>query len=433
MAAADTLRAPRGGDIAIAAVTAAAAISALLLIRELLSDLPGKQPMTPAIGTVSWWLVVVVILGQCILLPWARQAPRAVVLSVSVAAFLLALTMPGAVFDVTTFAVPVAVFLGFGRGPSRSLWVVMAGAAVLVATASIVNGIGGEGDEPLFAVGEAAVQSGGLFAAPLLLAAMLRARRDSLDAHGRELRALSRERDALVDATIARERTAMARELHDIAAHHLSGIALMASVVERQVDREPDAAREAAKQIRSESTAVLQNLRRVVGLLRDDGAVERSVENFASVPDLIDGVVVGGTAEVRLSMLPPEPSGSFGAGIGPLAQLAAYRTIQESLANAAMHAPGATCLVELDDTADDHVAVVVRNSPPAAPIGVQSAGDSGGGFGLVGMRERADLIGAELQYGHTPDGGWDVRLTIPRDAVATGRGAGTEQSGAMPS
>lgn len=414
-------------------MTAVAAISALLLIRELLADLPGKQPMTPAVGTASWWLVVAVILAQCILLPWARQAPRAVVLSVSAAAFLLALTMPGAVFDVTTFSVPVAVFLGFGRGPSRSLWVVMAGAAVLVATASIVNGIGGEGADPLFAVGEAVVQTGGLFVVPLLLAAMLRARRDSRDAHAREVLALTRERDALVDATIARERTAMARELHDIAAHHLSGIALMASAVERQVDNEPDAAREAARQIRSESTAVLRNLRRVVGLLRDDGAAERSVENFASVPNLIDGTVVGGAPEVRLSMLRRDAAGSFGDGIGPLAQLAAYRTIQESLANAAMHAPGATYVVELDDTADDHVTVLVRNSPALAPNGADSAGVSGGGFGLVGMRERADLIGAELQYGHTPDGGWEVRLTIPRDAVATGAGAGTGRNGATSS
>ncbi|WP_426181630.1 sensor histidine kinase [Microbacterium sp. TWP3-1-2b2] len=413
MAVADTLRAPRAGDFAIAGVTAVAAISALLLVRALLSDLP-EDPSTPAIGTTSWWLVGGVILVQCMLLSWARHAPRTVVLSVSAAALLLALTLPGAVFDVATFAVPVAVFFGFRTGPSRSLWVVLTTAAMIVAAGSVVNGIGAEGADPLLAVGEAAVQIGGLFIVPLLLAAMLRARRESRESHRREVEALTRERDALVDATVSRERTVMARELHDIAAHHLSGIALMAAAVERQISTDPDAAREAAAQIRTESTAVLQNLRRVVGLLRDDDAAERSVETFASVPDLVARVSADQISDVQLRMLRSASDRPFGSGVGPLAQLAAYRTIQESLANAVIHAPGGACLVEIDDTRASAVRVLVRNA--VAEVASDPAA-RGGGFGLVGMRERADLIGAELRHGHTPEGGWEVRLTIPREPL----------------
>lgn len=424
MAVADTLRAPRAGDIAIAAVTGAAAFSALLLIRRLLADLPETEPVTPAVGTASWWLVVAVILMQCILLSWARHASRTVVLAVAAVTFLFALTTPGAVFDIATFAVPVAVFFGFGTGPSRSAWAVWSAAAFVVAAGSMVNGILAEGSEPILALGEAAVQIGGLFVIPLLLAAVLRARRESRESQQRELDALRRERDALVDASVARERTAMARELHDIAAHHLSGIALMASAVERQIRTDPDAAREAASQIRAESTTVLQNLRRVVGLLRDDGDAERSVETFASVPDLVERASVDRATQVQLRILRSASDRPFGSGVGPLAQLAAYRTIQEALANAAMHAPGADSVVEIDDTDAAEVRIVVRNAPAAA----RTEAPSGGGYGLVGMRERADLVGAELHHGRTNEGGWEVRLTIPREGVVDEPGPKKEQT-----
>ncbi|GAB3634121.1 hypothetical protein GCM10027421_34750 [Microbacterium shaanxiense] len=417
MAVADTLRAPRAADVAAAAVTAAAAFGALLLIRELLADSGGDVPITPAVGTAQWWLVVAVIVVQCVSLSWARHAPRTVVLTVTAIVFLFALSLPGVVFDIATFAVAVAVFFAYGSGSSRTLWVALILSAALFATASVVNGIGGEGADPLLAAGEAAVQVGGLFVVPILLAAMLRARRESREAQRRELDALTRERDAMVDATVARERTVMARELHDIAAHHLSGIALMASAVERQIGTDPDAARRAAAQIRAESTTVLQNLRRVVGLLREDGGAERSVETFASVPDLIAGVRAEAAADMQLHMRGSSPDRRFGSGVGPLAQLAAYRTIQEALANAAMHAPGADSVVEIDDTSATEVRVVVRNAAaPAPPV------SSGGGFGLVGMRERADLVGAELRHGPTSDGGWEVSLIIPREFVAERQG-----------
>lgn len=415
MAAVETFRAPRAADIAIAVISGVAAIGLLLLFQDLISDQPdAAAPAVPDQGTARWWLVTVAILVQCVFLVWARHAPKTAVLSVSTAALLLALTIPGAVLDTTGLATAVVVFIAFLGTPSRGLWWAFAAAAMLSLIGNVVNAIGSEESEPLLALGESLVQIAGLFGAPLLVATMLRARRESRDAHRRELRALTRERDALVDATVARERTAMARELHDIAAHHMSGIALMASAVERQLATDPDAARESARAIRAESTAVLQNLRRVVGLLREDGAVERSVENFASVAELVDTVAAARPGEVRLTILRSGDGGSLGDGVGPLAQLAAFRTIQEALANSGMHAPGAACIVEIDDTRPSDVRVLVRNEPPA----VVSSESSNGGFGLVGMRERAELIGAELSYGRTRQGGWEVRLIIPREGTS---------------
>lgn len=414
MAAVDTLRAPNAADAAIAVLGGVGGIGLLLLLEDLIADVPGAAPAVPAVGTAGWWLVAAVILVQSAFLAWARHIPQAVLLSVSAAAFLLALTMPGAVLDVTALAIVIAVFFAFLVTPSRGLWWAFAVAALLSLIGNFINAIGGEGSDPLIAFGESLVQVAGLFGVSLLLAAVLRAQRESRDARRRELGALTRERDALVDATVARERTAMARELHDIAAHHMSGIALMASAVERQVTTDPDAARAAARAIRAESTAVLHNLRRVVGLLREDGAAERSVENFASVPDLVEAIAAGRTSEVQLTILRSDTGQALGEGVGPLAQLAAFRTIQEALANAAMHAPGAACVVEIDDAHSDDVRVLVRNAPPTSVSSVSS----NGGFGLVGMRERADLIGAELSYGRTPQGGWEVRLIIPREGTS---------------
>jgi signal transduction histidine kinase len=154
---------------------------------------------------------------------------------------------------------------------------------------------------------------------------------------------------------------------------------------------------------------VLDDLRRVIGLLRDEAESSRSVETIAAVRELVESRRSAGAA-VELVVLggDREP----GAGIGPLAQLVAYRMVQESLANAASHAPGARCLVEIDDRAPDRLTVMVRNDGAHAP-------DLGGGsgFGLVGMRERADLVDGDLHYGATDDGGWEVRLSLRRDAI----------------
>ena len=111
-----------------------------------------------------------------------------------------------------------------------------------------------------------------------------------------------------------------------------------------------------------------------------------------------------GTDPAALGMLP----------IGPLAQLAAYRTVQESLTNAARHAPGASCEVVVDGRAAAEVVIVVHSAAPATQ---PTPSAPGSGFGIVGMRERAELTGARLAAGPDADGGWTVRLTIPVDAA----------------
>jgi signal transduction histidine kinase len=214
----------------------------------------------------------------------------------------------------------------------------------------------------------------------------------------------------------------MARELHDIAAHHLSGIAVMTGAIGRQIDVDPEGAKEAVRRVRGETTAMLGELRGLVRLLRDttsgEDADEAHVETLATVPALVDRARASGI-DATLTMhhtpdgRPPQDV------VGPLAQLAAYRTVQECLANVVRHAPGARCEVVLDARDPAALAISVRNGPPPAPTlppalppGV-TATLPGGGLGLVGMRERADLTDARLDHGPQPDGGWLVTLTLP--------------------
>jgi len=251
----------------------------------------------------------------------------------------------------------------------------------------------------------AAAQALAVVALGLVPALVVSSRRAVRAAQAGELRALAREQEARVRTALAEQRTAMARELHDIAAHHLSGIALMASAIDRQIGTDPEAARQGVREVRDQSRVVLADLRRLVGLLRDDDGAETSALTLAAVPDLVG-------PGVALDVLPP--GADPGAGVGPLAQLAGYRMVQEALANVRAHAPEAACRVTVDAREGAAVVLTVRNGPP----GRDPVPSEHGGHGLRGMRERAELVGADLRHGPTPDGGWEVRLVLPREPRA---------------
>jgi signal transduction histidine kinase len=316
-------------------------------------------------------------------------------------------------FSLTTVAELAGVFLAVVARPPR-LWVTLAAAALLLATAQFLNEVRSGAAGPGAAVAIALLQALVVVGLPLLLGLVVAAQRDAREARDQEVAALRREQDALLQAAVSRQRVAMSRELHDIAAHHMSGIALMAAAIDRQIDSDPATAKRSARQIREQSSAVLDDLRRLVGLLREGADATRPVETLDAVSALVETRRAAG-AEIDL-VVPAEGIGP-GAGLGPLAQLVAYRMVQEALANAAAHAPGARCAVEIGAPHDGRLTITVRNGAPAGP----DAGP-GGGFGLVGMGERAQLVGADLAYGATPDGGWEVRLTLPvEDPISTMR------------
>jgi len=433
----------RWTDLLVATGTAVVTLGLLLGLPPLdamdpdTTDTMGAGPGFPDVGGSAWTLLAITLVAQSALLLGARRAPRSVLLAVGALPILLALVSTSAAFGLTALPVVVAVVLATLRVPLPRLWPAVAGSAALVAVGTGITWAHGSGAMRSGVVsglgasaGQGVLQAVGAVGLPLVVTLIVRSRRElraarraesdartaaadartaAADARTAEAAALAREQDARVEAAVSRERAAMARELHDIAAHHLSGIALMSAVVDRQIDTDPDGAHEGVRQVREQSTAVLEDLRRLVGLLRDDTPAETVVETVAGIVDLVEAART--RSAVELSVQPGDHP--LADGIGPLTQLVAYRTVQEALANVALHAAGAPCRVTVDDRDPDHLTVRVENGVPTAP----SVGSSpSGGNGLRGMRERAELVGARLQVGPTGDGGWTVELVTAREA-----------------
>lgn len=399
----------RRADLVAAGVTFVLGLAGLLALPALAAMEPADPDPVPPVGAPIWWLAVVALAVQGVAVAVARVAPGRALLGVAVVPLLVAVAGGGpavAASGLLTLAVVVVVYRAVVAVPLARVRGALVVAVVLLAVASSVSGAGAvDAPETPLVVLAAAAQAVAVVALGLVPALVVSSRRAVREAQAGELRALAGEQEARVRTALAEQRTAMARELHDIAAHHLSGIALMASAIDRQIGTDPEAARRGVREVRDQSRVVLADLRRLVGLLREDDGAETSALTLAAVPDLVgDGVA--------LEVLPDGTDP--GAGVGPLAQLAGYRMVQEALANARAHAPDAACRVTVDARAADAVVLTVRNGPPGRdPIPSEH-----GGHGLRGMRERAELVGADLRHGPTPDGGWEVRLVLPREPRA---------------
>lgn len=372
---------------------------------------PDAVPDAPAFGGAAWWLGLAVVTAQAGLLLRQPSSPGVVLVAVAVGAPAAAASGLQSATGVTSVAVLVAALLAtLAPGPARA-WPALAAAAGLVALGELMQQLDtGAAAGPAVAGGLA--QGLGTVGLPVLVGVVVGARRAAQAAREESTRALLREQAALVDVAVARERTAMARELHDIAAHHLTGIAVMAGALPSQIDSDPEAAKRAVGEVRRQSRAMLRDLRSLVGLLREDGAPPGDVtreESLSGIAVLVDTARRAG-AEVSLVRHDRPDGTTVGEVVGPLAQLSAYRTVQEALANAARHAPRAAIEVTVDGRDASVVLVTVRNDPPSGPAAPDA---SRGGFGLVGMRERAELTGATLDVGATADGGWQVALRLP--------------------
>ncbi|WP_299035438.1 sensor histidine kinase [uncultured Pseudokineococcus sp.] len=233
-----------------------------------------------------------------------------------------------------------------------------------------------------------------------------------------EAAALADQQQERVRTAVAAERSRLARELHDVAAHHLSGMVVQAAAVERLVDRDPAAARQGAAWLRSQGKETLENLRQAVGLLRgsaedlpDAGAAARApLPGLASLDDLLAQAREAGD-EVRVERPEHLPE------LPPLADASVYRVAQQALTNARQHAPGAPVLLRLEVEGAALLLEVVNGAVPApASAGGRGAlapsPPGGGGTGLAVMRERAALVGGQLHAGRTDEGGWRVVLRV---------------------
>lgn len=361
------------------------------------------------------WLLAAALVLQAGALAVRGRAPVAALAATSLLDFAL-VAVSHAEFGVGSLAVMFAAYTLRRSRPPRAGYPVLAVAGAVsaaVAALALATGtlrLGGW----LVPVGLFRAMIG--YGLPAFVAEIVTARQRFTAAlrERAELAEAAREH-AAADA-IRQERSLMARELHDIAAHHLTGIVVSVQAAGALVATKPDTARDYLAAVEREARTTLDNLRQAVGLLHPDGATELApAPALRRVPELV--AAIPGT-EIELS-IHGEP-----VLLGPLAEIAAYRMVQESLTNAAKHAPGAACRVGIEYTATG-ARITVENAAPAA--GRRSVGIPAGGHGLAGMRERATLLGGSLQTIPTAAGGWrnTLRLPLP-DTVPADRGTVAE-------
>ncbi|WP_328387020.1 sensor histidine kinase [Streptomyces sp. NBC_00400] len=214
--------------------------------------------------------------------------------------------------------------------------------------------------------------------------------------------------------TLLEERTRIARELHDVVAHHMSVITVQADSAPYRISGIPREAEEEFGSIAATARESLAEMRRLLGVLRSEeaerhGGPEKTPQpGIGMLPKLVEGTVRAGVP-VELSL--PGDRGP----LEPAVDLSAYRIVQEALANVVRHAPGAPTRVSVTTAADgSRLTVLVVNSPPPAPSAPCAPLETNGtGHGLVGMRERVRLVGGSLDTGPLPDGGFRVAAQLP--------------------
>jgi signal transduction histidine kinase len=214
-------------------------------------------------------------------------------------------------------------------------------------------------------------------------------------------------RQDLAWQAVLEERARIARELHDVVAHHMSVIALQAEAAPYKIEGLPPAARDTFVVIRGAAREALAETRRVVGLLRSDseGAERVPQPGLERLDELVTWAEQAGLTVKRTIVGIPR---QLSAGV----DLSAFRIVQEALSNAARYAPGTHIDIEIR-YGDEYLYVTVTDDGPRS--GEPEA--SGGGHGLVGMHERVAMLGGALVAGPRAAGGFEVRAGLPYDNV----------------
>jgi signal transduction histidine kinase len=246
----------------------------------------------------------------------------------------------------------------------------------------------------------------GLIAAAWFLGDIVRRWQTLAREHAAQVRELQVAREELARHAVTAERVRIARELHDVVAHCMSIVAMHAGAGRLAVGTDPEAERVALRVIEDTTRVALGEMRRLVAVLREDGAAQAPlgpVHGLGDLPGLTAGVAAAGvTIDVRTSGdLASLPDG---------VSLAAYRVVQEALTNVVRHAAPTRARVVVTAGADDTVHLSVENDAGARR---RPAAAAGGGHGTTGMRERVELYGGTFASGPAEGGGWRVVAELP--------------------
>ncbi|MFI8516593.1 sensor histidine kinase [Streptomyces sp. NPDC085481] len=356
---------------------------------------PHGSPMGPTFGdrTPSAGGVLLMLLGAAALV-LRRRRPIAVLAATTV------FSLIGLISDVrpapVTMSAVIALFTVASRTDRPTTWRLgLATMAVLTCAAMVF------GPTPWYAQ-----ENLGVFAWTGMAAAAgdaVRSRRAFVDAIRERAERAERTREEEARRRVAEERLRIARDLHDVVAHHIALVNVQAGVAAHVMDKRPDQAKEALAHVRTASRSALDELRATVGLLRQSGDPEAPTEPVSGLAVLDDLL---GT--FRNAGLPVELARTNGAALPAAVDLAAYRIIQEALTNVRKHAgPDARAEVSVVRVGRTVEITVLDDGPP------QPAPGRHGGHGLLGMRERVTALGGTLTAAPRYGGGFRVQAILP--------------------
>jgi signal transduction histidine kinase len=399
-------RYPLAADTLLAVALAAAALVSLAAIYD---ELPPTDPtfshgFTPA--------VVVSMLALTLSLAWRRRYPFSVAFVVVVAFLVARIVVHVPEANVSLLAGWLLIYSVAVHGQRRFRTPVLivcycAIVAELVREyffASFSNGYG-----PPLARFFDLFYNMLVLALPWLLGAAIWSLRDRQRKLADQTIELQAEREENASQAVFAERVRIARELHDVVAHHVSVIGVQAAGARRTMDRQPARAAEALSSIEDSSRRAVAELHRLLGFLRRDG----DTDDLAPQPGLarLDDLI----AEARQTDLIVDLTIKGEARrLSPTLELSAYRVIQEALTNTRKHSEATRASVRLQYGLTDLEVEVLDDGPTRAQEGGGQAG-----HGLIGMRERAVLHGGHLHAGGRPSGGFAVKASFPLNGDAS--------------
>jgi signal transduction histidine kinase len=371
-------------------------LALVLAVLNVAAVLPYQSKMHPG------WLALLLAAAQCVPLAWRRYWPIPV---------LIVAAVPRTLYDHLGFGyapLPLAMMIAFGTVADRSCplnrWITVVATTVGVIWSQTMPGH----NQPYDAIIQLF-----LFGAGWVVGTLNRYRRTAYAAAAERAERAEASLDAAAARAAAAERVRIARELHDVVAHHVSLIAVQAEAVGAALPARPEAASSSADLIAGTARVAMTELRRLLGVLRfkDDDAERLELSpspSLSRLDELIDAVREGG---LRVSCT---VTGEAGRRLPPGIDLTAYRIIQEALTNAMRHAPGSPASVNVS-YADDFVDIEVANTPRPAGARRGPAGVVGrpGGYGLAGIAERVTSCGGSLTLGPAADGGFAVSARLP--------------------
>ena len=367
----------------------------LLWTGAALVDAAGGWRNTARDPSVPVWLVFTLSLALALPLYWRRSRPMTALAVMACAA--LVSEGSGAFLQAAYLQMLPVFHIALTRPPRALLW------ALALLLPPLVTGAVRFPQETW---DQRVIPTLWGYALVALLGIVVRSRRDHTASLVDRARRLEIERDQEVRLAAAAERTRIAREMHDIIGHNLSVITGLADGGRYAAAKSPERAAQALDAIGTTSRQALDDLRRLLGVLRDDEqeAVRDPQPTLADLDTLLTGVRKAGlSVQLDLRDEPtPQP-------LAPGAQLTVYRVVQEALTNTLKHAgPSARATVLLAYAPKELLVEVADTGTKNTQAPAPSLGQ-----GLTGMRERAALYDGRLTCGPLPAGGWRVRLRLP--------------------